>query len=72
MSKLINTIKEKRFQETGKKDFPDFYKKIIQRYIEKYPSEAAVLHPFCIVHQAMREIIGASSNDVLIRQIAYK
>ena len=69
MVKVINEIKEKNFQKTGKREFPDFYKKIIQRYIEKYPDEAAVLHPFCIVHQAMREIIGAS-KDFLIRQIA--
>jgi len=69
MSGIIKIIKEKNFQKTGKKDFPDFYKKLIQKYIEKYPDEAGALHPFCIVHQAMREIFGAN-NDMLIRQIA--
>lgn len=69
MIKIIQTIKEKNFKKTGKKDFPAFYKKIIQKYTEKYPDDAAILHPFCIVHQAIREIICASKN-ILARQIA--
>jgi len=69
MIEAIKTIKEKNFQKTGKKDFPDSYKKITVKYIEKYPNEAGVLHPFCIVHQVMREIFAASKN-MLIRHIA--
>lgn len=71
MVPIINAIKERNFQKTGKREFPKFYNKLVKRYIEKYPDEAAILHPFCIVHQAMREIIGAS-KDILVRQIACK
>lgn len=69
MANIIKKIKEKNYQKTGKKEFPSFYNKIIDRYKEKYPEHAGILHPFCIIHQAMREIIGANSN-LLIKHIA--
>ena len=71
MANIIKQIKEKNLQETGKREFPPFYKKIIMKYKEKYPDEAGILHPFCIIHQSMREIIADNKHE-FIRHIACK
>lgn len=69
MVPTLNTIKKDNLAETGKEELPGFYGEIVQRYAQQHPDEAAVLHPLCIVHQAMRDIIGSRKGH-LTRQIA--
>ncbi len=37
---------------------PDFYQKIVDKYIEIHKTKGAILHPFCIVHQIIRATVG--------------
>lgn len=37
---------------------PEFYKKIVDKYLEIYRTKGAILHPFCIVHQVIRATVG--------------
>ncbi|NOY75447.1 MAG: hypothetical protein GXP32_06610 [Kiritimatiellaeota bacterium] len=69
MASLINLIKKESLVQTGKEELPGFYHEIVQRYFEQHPGETALLHPLCIIHQAMRDIIGCEKG-CLTRQVA--
>ncbi|MFQ6056108.1 MAG: hypothetical protein ACE5J3_09025 [Methanosarcinales archaeon] len=69
MMPVLAIIKKENLAETGKEELPVFYGEIVKKYIEHHPDEAAVLHPLCIVHQAMRDIIGSQKGH-LTRQVA--
>ncbi len=69
MNHVFNIIKKENYTQTGKDELPEFYKGIVAKFVEQHPGEAAVLHPLCIAHQAMRDII-ASKKGTFTRQIA--
>ena len=69
MVPVINAVKKHNLAETGEDALPAYYREIVERCIEQYPGEAAILHPLCIVHQAMRDVIS-SGKGTLTRQIA--
>lgn len=69
MMQVLKAIAKENLARTGKESLPNFYKNIVSRYIEENPGEGAVLHPLCIVHQAMRDIISSEKGTVT-RQIA--
>jgi ASC-1-like (ASCH) protein len=56
MVKLVESLKD----EKGK--LPKFYLKIGDRYKEMYKTKGAILHPFCIVHQVIRALIGEKTK----------
>jgi ASC-1-like (ASCH) protein len=51
MTKLLNAV-----MVNGK--LPEFYQKIVDKYLEIYKTKGAILHPFCIVHQVIRATVG--------------
>jgi len=51
MSKLLSEV-----SVDGK--LPDYYKTIVDKYIQIYKNKGAILHPFCIVHQVIRAHVG--------------
>lgn len=69
MVSLLGLVKKETLARTGKDELPGFYKEIVQRYSERNPDDAAILHPLCIFHQVMRDVIGAR-NGKLTRQVA--
>lgn len=64
MASTLNAIKKENLAKTGKKKFPKIFQDIVQKYLEKYPNEGAILHPLCIVHQAIRDIIASKKNFI--------
>ena len=69
MVPTLNIIMKENLAQTGKEELPVFYREIVEKFIGQHPDEAAVLHPLCIVHQSMRDIIS-SEKRCLARQIA--
>lgn len=69
MEILLDAIRKENQATTGRKELPAFYQSIVDRFIEQNPGEGGQLHPLCIVHQAMRDVIG-SYHGRLTRQIA--
>lgn len=69
MVPLLNSIKKEELARTGKEALPGFYRDIVERAIEQNPGEGSLLHPLCIVHQAMRDIISSQKGSIT-RQIA--
>ena len=69
MIPILNEIKKENLAETGKEELPTFFQEIVDRFIEQQPNEGSILHPLCIIHQAMRDIIG-SQKGYLNRQVA--
>lgn len=69
MVPVLEIIRKENLARTGREELPAFYQDIVDRFIEQHPGEGAQLHPLCIVHQAMRDIIG-SHKGRLTRQIA--
>ena len=69
MEPLLDILRKENQAATGRKELPAFYQSIVERFIEQNPGEGAQLHPLCIVHQAMRDVIG-SHHGRLTRQIA--
>jgi hypothetical protein len=51
MSKLLGEV-----MVDGK--LPEFYQRIVDKYKEIYKTKGAILHPFCIVHQVIRAMVG--------------
>jgi len=53
---------------------PDFYQRIVDKYKEIYKTKGAILHPFCIVHQVIRSIVGdhikVGGKNLKVYQIA--
>lgn len=37
---------------------PEFYQNIVDKYTAIHKTKGAILHPFCIVHQVIRETVG--------------
>ncbi|HLB25253.1 MAG TPA: hypothetical protein VJM83_02870 [Nitrospirota bacterium] len=37
---------------------PKYYLRVGEKYMEIYKTKTAILHPFCIVHQVIRSIVG--------------
>jgi hypothetical protein len=68
MAKLVESMKG----EDGK--LPKFYLKIGDKYKEIYKSKGAILHPFCIVHQVIRAMVGerikVGGKPVKVYQVA--
>ena len=56
MAKLVESLKG----EDGK--LPKFYLKIGDKYKEMHKTKGAILHPFCIVHQVIRALIGEKTK----------
>ena len=58
--------------EQGK--LPKFYLKIGDKYKDIYKTKGAILHPFCIVHQVIREMVGqkikVGGKPVKVYQVA--
>ncbi|MBI2848705.1 MAG: hypothetical protein HYX88_01040 [Chloroflexi bacterium] len=69
MVPILDMVRKENLVRTGREELPMFYQDIVERFIEQNPGEGAILHPICIVHQAMRDIIG-SEKGALTRQIA--
>jgi len=67
MGKLVESLKE-----DGK--LPKYYLEVVQKYIALYKSKGAIIHPFCIVHQVIREQVGESikvnGGRMLVYQVA--
>ncbi|MGA2192225.1 MAG: hypothetical protein ABSG42_02470 [Nitrospirota bacterium] len=67
MTKLVSSLKS-----DGK--LPEFYEKIADKYKEIHKTKGAILHPFCIVHQVIRALIGEKikvrNHSVKIFQVA--
>jgi len=51
MTKLLESV-----MVDGK--LPDFFQRIVDKYIEIHKGKGAILHPFCIVHQVIRATVG--------------
>ncbi len=53
---------------------PEYFRNVEEKYKEIYKNKGAILHPFCIVHQVIRSIIGehtrVNGNTAAIYQIA--
>ena len=53
---------------------PEHFRNIEEKYKEIYKNKGAILHPFCIVHQVIRSVIGehtrVNGKPVAIYQIA--
>jgi GTPase Era involved in 16S rRNA processing len=69
MEPVLAVIKKEQLAQTGREELPGFYQVIVNKFIEEQPDDAAVLHPLCIVHQAMRDIVGSQKGS-LTRQVA--
>lgn len=67
MGKLVESLKE-----DGK--LPKYYLEVVKKYVELYKSKGAIIHPFCIVHQVIREQVGESikvnGGRMLVYQVA--
>ncbi len=67
MGKLVESLKE-----DGK--LPKYYLEVVQKYVALYKSKGAIIHPFCIVHQVIREQVGESikvnGGRMLVYQVA--
>ncbi|MCR4316606.1 MAG: hypothetical protein NUW37_09690 [Planctomycetes bacterium] len=62
MEPALRRIMAEFYAETGEYDVPEFYDRILRRYYERFPEEAAALHPLCILCQSMRDIRGFESG----------
>ena len=69
MTNVLKEIKKVNEELTGENAFPDFYKDIVDEYKKKYPDDAAILHPLCIVHQSIRKTFGKIHGQE-IQQVA--
>ncbi len=53
---------------------PEHFREVEKKYKEIYKNKGAILHPFCIVHQVIRSVIGehttVGGKSVAIYQIA--
>ncbi len=53
---------------------PEHFRKVEEKYKDIYKNKGAILHPFCIVHQVIRSVIGehtrVGGKSVAIYQIA--
>ncbi len=67
MTNLLNSV-------TVDGRLPEFYKKIVDKYLEIYKTKGAILHPFCIVHQVIRATVGEhikiNDKPVKVYQVA--
>ncbi|MFQ6118530.1 MAG: hypothetical protein ACE5KE_01445 [Methanosarcinales archaeon] len=43
-------------QKLGEK-LPEYFNKVVEEYIRLNPDDAAIIHPLCIAHQRIRELI---------------
>lgn len=68
MKPVLDDIKKENLAKTGKEELPAFFQEIVDRFIKQHPNEGSLLHPLCIVHQAMRDIIG-SKEGYINRQV---
>ena len=67
MSRLVESLKE-----DGK--LPKYYLEVVKKYVELYKTKGAIIHPFCIVHQVLREQVGenirVNGGRMLVYQVA--
>ncbi|MHB8173428.1 MAG: hypothetical protein ACYDFU_03055 [Nitrospirota bacterium] len=53
---------------------PEYFRNVEEKYKDIYKNKGAILHPFCIVHQVIRSVIGehtkVNGKAVAIYQIA--
>jgi len=67
MTKLLSDV-----MKDGR--LPDFYQQIVDKYLDIYKTKGAILHPFCIVHQVIRSIVGehikVGGKPIKVYQIA--
>jgi len=67
MAKLLSEV-----MVDGK--LPEFYQMIVDKYKKVYKTKGAILHPFCIVHQVIRSVVGehikVGGNKLKVYQIA--